>query len=278
MAKKALCIGINDYPGTGSDLSGCVNDAEDWAAELTARGFATKKLLDSAATKAGMVAAIEALVKDARGGDSVVITFSGHGTYAPDRDGDDPDGLDEALCPHDIRSAGALIDDEIHRLFAGRAPGVRILLISDSCHSGTVTRAAPPDPDAQAARPRFLPMGAWLPEAALPRAADGRPLSRVALGTTTSPWAGAISLASGEDLLLAGCEEGPNNFSYDASFRGRPNGAFTYYALKTLRKLDAKATYATWHNEIRKQLPSASYPQTPQIFGSKRAQADKVLA
>ena len=37
MAKKlALCIGINDYPGTDSDLSGCVNDANDWAANLDA--------------------------------------------------------------------------------------------------------------------------------------------------------------------------------------------------------------------------------------------------
>ena len=35
MAKYALCIGINDYPGTDSDLSGCVNDANDWAAALT---------------------------------------------------------------------------------------------------------------------------------------------------------------------------------------------------------------------------------------------------
>ena len=31
MGKKALCIGINDYPGTGMDLRGCVNDADDWA-------------------------------------------------------------------------------------------------------------------------------------------------------------------------------------------------------------------------------------------------------
>ena len=33
MSKKALCIGINDYPGTQNDLSGCVNDANDWAIE-----------------------------------------------------------------------------------------------------------------------------------------------------------------------------------------------------------------------------------------------------
>ena len=39
MAKRALCIGVNNYPGTHMDLEGCVNDAQDWAAELGARGF-----------------------------------------------------------------------------------------------------------------------------------------------------------------------------------------------------------------------------------------------
>ena len=39
MAKTALCIGINNYPGTHMDLRGCVNDAEDWSRELEARGY-----------------------------------------------------------------------------------------------------------------------------------------------------------------------------------------------------------------------------------------------
>ena len=30
MSNKALCIGFNNYPGTHMDLSGCVNDANDW--------------------------------------------------------------------------------------------------------------------------------------------------------------------------------------------------------------------------------------------------------
>ena len=35
MAKRALCVGINDYPIRGMDLKGCVNDAKSWAAALT---------------------------------------------------------------------------------------------------------------------------------------------------------------------------------------------------------------------------------------------------
>lgn len=277
MARKALCIGINNYPGTDLDLRGCVNDAEDWSATLAARGFTVQKLIDGQATKAAMAGAINALVRGATAGDSLVITFSGHGTYAPDRNGDEPDGLDEALCPYDIKQGQVLIDDEIHQLFAQRAAGVRILLISDSCHSGTVIRAAPPDPDAIGARPRFMPMGAWLPESELPRAANGQPATQVALSATLSPWAGGLSVASG-DLLLSGCAEGPNNFSYDATIAGRPNGAFTYYALKALKKLSAASTYQDWHAEIRKSLPSASFPQTPQLFGSKAARRYKILA
>ena len=277
MAKKALCIGINNYPGTDLDLRGCVNDAEDWAAALAARGFSVQKLIDAQATKAAMSAAITALVSGARSDDRLVITFSGHGTYAPDRNGDEPDGLDEGLCPYDIKQGKVLIDDEIHQLFAQRTPGVRILLLSDSCHSGTVIRAAPPDPDAIGARPRFMPMGAWLPETELPRAANGQPATQVALSSTLSPWAAGLSVAGG-DLLLSGCAEGPNNFSYDATIAGRPNGAFTYYALKALKKMTPASTYLDWYTEIRKSLPSASFPQTPQLFGAKSARRYKILA
>jgi len=278
MARSALCIGINDYPGTGMDLKGCVNDAEDWAAALAARGFSIERLHDAAATKSGIVAAIQKIIGAASGGDEVVITFSGHGTYAPDQDGDEPDGLDEAICPYDIKSGQVLIDDEIHALFSRRQDDVRIILISDSCHSGTVTRAAPADPAADGARPRFLPLGAWMPDAALPRGIGGKELNELPITAAPSPWAGGLALTGGGDLLMAGCEEGPNRFSYDGSFNGRPNGAFTYYALKALKTLLANATYSDWHAAIRQSLPSASFPQKPQIFGSPTARKFPVLA
>lgn len=276
MARNALCIGINDYPGTQNDLTGCVNDANDWATVLQARGFSTQLLLDAQASKAAMVSAITNLVATAQAGDTVAITFSGHGTYAPDESGDETDNLDEALCPYDIDQGNVLIDDELHQIFLQRKSGVRVILISDSCHSGTVLRNAPADPDADAPRVRFLPMGAWLPEDRLPRGASGRPLTSLPITVTSSPWAGVIT--PGGDLLMAGCEEGPNKFSYDARFNNRPNGAFTYYALKTLRTLPATATYADWHTAIRRYLPSANYPQIPQVMGARSALKSRVLA
>lgn len=263
MGKKALCIGINDYPGTQNDLSGCVNDANDWAAELAARGFSVSKLLDRQAGHAAMRAAISALIKGATSGDTLAITYSGHGTWVPDSSGDETDGRDEALCPYDIGSAGPLLDDDINAMFAERAAGVRILLISDSCHSGTVTRGREDDLDPGHPRARFLPLEAWMPADELPTATT-RPAHRV----------GALK-RSGGDLLLAGCLD--TQYSWDTSFKGRPNGAFTYYALKTLRERQP-STYAAWFKAIRTYLPSSKLPQDPQIFGSASARRFKVLS
>nr|MBL8412077.1 caspase family protein [Dechloromonas sp.] len=276
MAKKALCIGINNYPGTHMDLQGCVNDANDWAGVLAGRGFKVAKLLDDQATKAAMVQAMGDLIGKAAKGDTLVITFSGHGTYQPDEDGDEADGLDEALCPYDLQTKGeALTDDEIKALFASRKAGVRIVLISDSCHSGTVTRAAKAEKDADT-RPRFMPMGNWLPTKLLPKDRAGATATTMVGPSGSSPLLGAYSNNLG-DLLLSGCKEGPNNFSYDARINGRYNGAFTYYALKALARLKPGATYAEWHKAIVKYLPSASYPQAPQIVGSEGARKGKVL-
>ncbi|WP_018990351.1 caspase family protein [Aromatoleum toluclasticum] len=264
MARRALCIGINNYPGTDSDLSGCVNDASDWATALTERGFSTSKLLDSAATKSAMVQAIDSLVTGAAKGDTIVLTYSGHGTWLPDTDGDEPDARDEALCPWDIDSGNVLLDDELHDLFSRRAGGVRIVLISDSCHSGTVTRGDESDLDPGMPRARFLPPAVWMKRNALP-ADTTRPV-RLSGGFTRA----------GGDLLLAGCLD--TQFSWDTSFNGRPNGAFTFYALKTLKNLPATATYEHWFRDIRNYLPSTRLPQDPQIFGTRSARRFKVFA
>lgn len=276
MAKKALCIGINNYPGTHMDLQGCVNDAQDWSAALTERGYKTTLLLDEQATKAAMVDAISKLIASGAKGDSLIITYSGHGTYQPDTDGDEADGLDEALCPYDLQTGGAaLIDDEIKTLFSARKAGVRLLLIADSCHSGTVTRAAKAEPDADT-RPRFMPMGNWLPASKLPKNLAGKAAQTIVAPSGTSPLNSGLNKVLG-DLLLAGCKEGPNNYSFDAKIKGRYNGAFTYYALKTLKALKPEATYADWYKAILKSLPSASYPQIPQLVGTASAKSRQAL-
>ena len=280
MAKLALCIGINDYPGTDMDLHGCVNDAHDWAAELGRRGYQVTTLVDGQATHQAMRAAMARVIADGASGDTVAITFSGHGTYVfnTDPDEDEPDGYDEALCPHDVATTGQpLTDDDIHALLASRAPGVRLLLIADSCHSGTVSRAAMPA-SASAPRKRFLPMANWLQPEQRARASALQALLGVvhSAGSVLAP--APDDPQALDDVLMSGCEEGPDNFSYDAVLAGRPNGAFTHYALKALRDLPPGATYDDWHRAITPEyLPVTAFPQTPQLVAIGAARQRPVL-
>jgi uncharacterized caspase-like protein len=263
MTKRAICIGINDYPGTQNDLNGCVNDATDWAAALTKRGYAVTKLLNGQATKAAMVGAISDLVGSAAKGDTVVITYSGHGTWVPDTSGDEPDGRDEGLCPWDIGQGKVLLDDELSGLLGHRAAGVRVVLISDSCHSGSVSRGDTSELDAGAPRARFLPPEVWMPAGSVKPDA---PTPRKVLG--------GLSRAGG-DLLVAACQD--SEYSWDTSFNGRPNGAFTFYALKALAT--NPDTFAKWMAKITPgYLPSSQLPQKPQLFGAASARRWKTLA
>jgi metacaspase-1 len=105
MARKAFCVGINDYPGDGNDLNGCVNDANDWASLLVEHfdfpRSEVRVITDSEATKQNMVGGIKDLLAGAQAGDVLVFTNSSHGSYVPDRSGDEPK-YDEIICPYDI--------------------------------------------------------------------------------------------------------------------------------------------------------------------------------
>lgn len=260
--KVAICIGINRYPGSNSDLNGCVNDARDWAAALAARGFEAGLLLDDEATGNAIRASLKSLAKSAKADDTVVITFSGHGSFVPDEDGDEDDDADECWCPHDVVSNGPITDDELHTIFSSRADGVRWIVLSDSCHSGTVARFSPIltpattlATDAPKRLVRFLPPSVFLRH-------HGQ-VQRL----TPSKFVKASPPGRHDALLLAGCQD--SEYSFDAWFQGRPNGAFTYVALHALRELSPTATYSDWYQRIRAALPSQQYPQTPSIFGTK---------
>jgi hypothetical protein len=264
MAKYAVCVGINNYPGTANDLSGCVNDANDWEGLLKKRGFATTKLLDKAATKKAISAALTNATTKAKSGDLVVFTYSGHGSWQPDDDGDEPDGRDEGWCPYDIGTVGLLTDDEMYEIFSEAKTGVKLMMLSDSCHSGSVAKMAPPHPGAvHISRVRFMPPERFLPKSKLKVAEQ---IAGVKSGISKPHRA----------LLISGCKD--TEYSYDANFDNRPNGAFSYFALKALSKLTAKATYVDWHKAIRKELPSQSHPQTPILFGSASQKKWSVLS
>ena len=160
---RALLIGIDRYPDAAiSDLQGAVNDAHNMRGLLAGHlGFDAEQirvLTDAQATRAGILAGIrDWLVAGTRPDSRALLYFAGHGYHQPDQDDDEPDGLDEALVPHDARLASAagatmrfanlILDDEIGSLFDELADRQAYLIV-DSCFSGTITRSlslAPPD-------------------------------------------------------------------------------------------------------------------------------------
>jgi metacaspase-1 len=266
MEKRALCIGINNYPGTANDLNGCINDANDWKNERQKRGFKVEVLLDDKAKKVDMIAALEKLIAPLKKGDLAVFTYSGHGTWVPDKDDDESDQRDEALCPYDIMSKQFLTDDEMYEIFKKRKRGSKIIFISDSCHSGTVARVLEPM-DAEplpTAKPRFLDPSVFLSEAELSTTRRGVIMER-----------GLTKKKPNTALLMSGCQE--KEYSYDARINNRPNGAFTYNALKILKDLPTDASFQDWHKAIRKSLPTNQYPQTPNFEASATQKKWKIF-
>jgi metacaspase-1 len=252
VSNQALCIGIN-YVGTDSELYGCLNDAQDWAQELESRGFHVTRLLEAEATRVNILAAITERVAATGQEGTCVITYSGHGSYRADDDGDEADGRDEIWCPIDFGNGIYVADDDLYSVMRDHGQGTDLVVISDSCFSGTMTRAAlSPLSTSRHPRVRFLPPSKVLaPDEAL-RAAFARRAPR--------------SVRPDLATLMAACTD--TEYSYDGEFDGRANGAFTYCALQALRVVGAGATYRQWMDVIRRYLPSSSYPQTPGLQGT----------
>ena len=164
--QKALLIGAGEYPylPKKSQLAGPRNDVrvmndflvQEWGFS----GSDVRIILDRQATKQGMLDALGVWLPGAtRPGDRVVIYYSGHGSQVDDDSGDERDGKDETFVPTDYgrngeRAEDMLLDDELASAL-NRLRDRQVVLIADSCHSGTVTKSL--QVDALSARARYLP-------------------------------------------------------------------------------------------------------------------------
>ena len=243
--RLALVVGINDYPGSGNDLHGCVNDANAWASLLNGLDYSTIVLLDEDATRANVENELRAAMQELHFGDRFVFTYSGHGSYVADTSGDEDDQRDEALVLHDWQNAGFLVDDELGQIMDSRHYGSRVVTISDSCFSGTVSRFLTTE---QRQQRTYIPAEQRKARFFNPAMLPERPIAK------------AHPARKSESVLLSGCDE--HEVSYDAVIGGVPQGAFSSAALSTFEE---HSSISAWHERIRGILPSNDYPQTPQL-------------
>ena len=145
---RALLIGINYY-GTEAALNGCINDVIMMKNYLVSEGYSSAKqdmrLLtddgknDGKPTRQTILDGLKWLTEGAEAGDSLFLHFSGHGTQVEDKNSDEDDGMDEAICPVDYSVSGLIIDDLLFQLSAGTIKkGVNMVCLFDCCHSGTM--------------------------------------------------------------------------------------------------------------------------------------------
>ena len=253
--KLSLHIALNRvnpaaYGGWKGVLAGCHNDADAMLAIANSRGAQSYMLLDEEATLRRVVDAFHLLSLHSNPGDTVMITYSGHGGQVYDRNQDESDGFDETWCLYDAQ----LIDDDITRMLAAFKKGVQVIVVSDSCHSGTVTKASFQAEQASMIGGRRIKSA---PSAACRIAKNSGSI----LGTAEAK----IPRQKATILLLGGCQD--NQFSYD----GEVNGLFTSKLLHVWGAGQFTGNYREFRKAIVKLMPPEQTPSIHIMGGKDKA-------
>jgi metacaspase-1 len=272
----SLHVGLNAvdpkaYEGWSGPLAACEFDAKDMAAIAKAKGMASTVLLTKAGTRKAVLAGLRSAAARLTKGNLFFLTYSGHGGQVPDSSSapDEPDKKDETWCLYD----GQLIDDELYFELGRFAAGVRILVLSDSCHSGTVTRARPTPPP-PGMRSKLMPPEVGLRvyerhqdfydklQADVAKAAGKATIADPdAVLSTLSVQSGRISAIAKKfraaAILISGCQD--NQTSLD----GDHNGAFTGRLREVWNNGKFIGNYAQFHATVKAGMPAS---QSPNLF------------
>lgn len=246
--RRALLIGINRYRAV-PELQGSVNDVETMREILTTRyGFEPRYvtlLTDEAATRRGIMQALEKLVQDSGPHDTVYVHYSGHGSQVEDLSGTHENRMNQTIVPQDGRTSDVpdILSLELAVILARlRAQSAAIVL--DSCHSGGATRAIE-------IRSRSVP-------------AD----TRLDLYRRVTQTRAIVSSLSSRFVVLEATA--PDQLALDGPIDGRYHGFFTYALSKsisnartgaTLREIFAGVGQELGRLQVQFNQPSMPEPQ-----------------
>jgi hypothetical protein len=252
MAKgTAIHIGLNRvdpdaYAGWTGVLSACENDALAMQRIAEQMAYGTRVFLSEDATAGDVFGAIGDAAASLAAGDICVITYAGHGGQFKDLTGEEPDSRDETWLLFDRE----VLDDEIHQALSAFKDGVRIVVLSDSCHSGSVIRALLPRSDRVDTGTRLRSRG--VPEGVQDRVlAANRDLYRSIRARTPARDDASIRASV---LLISGCQDNQE------SMEGDDHGAFTAELLRHWNNGAFTGDYVSLHDAILRGLPPTQSP------------------
>ncbi|MDE6443827.1 MAG: caspase family protein [Muribaculaceae bacterium] len=174
-ARHALLVGIGRYDTQKTGWRKIHGDADVnlLSPLLQKRGFKVQTLVNSQATKKNIADALNTLAKECRKGDEVYFQFSGHGQRVKDLNGDETDGIDEAIVCYDaLRTPGYatpptiykgenhLLDDELAPLFQkirkAVGPEGCLFITFDACYSRGLEKGGEEDEEIDYDQPLFV--------------------------------------------------------------------------------------------------------------------------
>lgn len=259
----SIHIGLNQvdpdqYGGWAGKLTACEADAKDMALLGEQNAYQVRTLLTQEATVERVTGAIAEAAGALDSGDMLFLTYSGHGGQVPDGNGDEADDYqDETWVLYDRQ----IVDDELYALYATFKAGVRILVLSDSCHSGTAYKLMPKIIQPAVLEERF---GGREPEdikahsRAMPRDVqdqDYKDRKSLYDGVQASVKAKGQTDLSASLVLISGCAD--SQLSGD----GARNGVFTARLLDVWNNGKFKGSYSGFHKNIVQGMPLDQVPQ-----------------
>lgn len=269
----SLHIGVNyvDKEHYGGEWDGRLDfaekDSDDTLDIAQEQGFETHSLKSQTATREAVSAAISDAAEQLTDGDFFLVSYSGHGGMITDVDGDEEDLVDETWCLFN----GQLLDDELHILWSEFDPGVRILVLSDSCHSGTLLKSIDEnDIDLRTAGDIDDPETVVEHAKAMPRDVakstarsnhDFYAELQYALPSPRPPIHATVR-------LISGCQED------EQSFEGPANGRFTEAMKEAYANGKFDGDYDAFHHAIRELVKKKQTPNHV-VQGEPNASYDK---
>lgn len=244
--RKAVLVGICAYPSP-AELAGCVNDVMDMRDELVKfhdyKDSDIHIVIDAQATTEGIWSALNWLIADTQPGDYRFFHYSGHGVQFP-KNG----VLHQCICPVDFdwSESRMIMDVQFKAHFSKLPRDVVFTWISDSCHSGDLTRGI------TRGKPKTWPI-------------IKRDLAIQSYVTKKKNKA----LIDGElDVqFISGCES--HQTSADTVQGNRPRGALTWYFLDELAMGRERPVYVVT-DQTRANLHRDLYDQSPTNFGRQK--------
>lgn len=258
----SIHVGLNEvdpkhYQGWNGKLVACEFDADDMEKLASGRGFESEKLLTKEATAEALTSALQKASQKLESGDTLLVTYSGHGGQVPDANGDEKDRMDETWVLYNRQ----MVDDELYSLFGTFKPGVRIAIFSDSCHSGTVAKDAVdlvgPDRMARSVNggDSQQPRVKGMPDEVVRSTYEANKDEYDEIQKSLPPFDKANIGAS--VILTSGCQD--NQTSLD----GDKNGLFTQTLLEVWNDGAFNSGYRTFRRRIARQMPPW---QSPNLF------------